>query len=206
MKFTGVSKSYGDKAVYRDFSAEFSGITAVLGASGSGKTTLLNMVAGLTDYDGEISGAGKTAYIFQQSRLIRHLTALENLVYVGAKRDMAEILLEKAGVASGLYPKEMSGGMADRVSMCRAFSVKSDTLLMDEPFRGLDVGTKTKMMELFMRLYEEEKPAVLFVTHSPYEAVSLASRAVIVGGGGIVADFFGKNLTEQNLVSVLKSL
>ena len=206
IEFKVVKKSFGDKTVYDGFSARFEGITAVLGRSGCGKTTLLNIAAGLVDYEGEVKITGEVSYIFQQPRLIKNLTVLENLLLVGAGKEQAESMLAEVGVDGNLYPKELSGGMADRVSLARAFVRGGGTLLMDEPFRGLDIGLKTRMTDLFGRLQRDRGGDVLFVTHSPYEACAVADRAVILDEGKIIADFSGEKLNEKNLIEILKTL
>lgn len=206
MKFKNIVKRFGDKTVYDGFSANFDGITAVLGRSGCGKTTLLNIAAKLTDYEGSVEVIGETSYIFQQPRLVKNLTVSENLTLIGADKAQAEKMLKEVGVDGGLYPKQLSGGMADRVSLARAFVRGGGTLLMDEPFRGLDIGLKSRIMELFKRLYGNSGGDVLFVTHSPFEACSLADRAVVLEGGEIIADLIGEELREDRLVEVLKAL
>ncbi|MCI9032032.1 MAG: ATP-binding cassette domain-containing protein [Clostridia bacterium] len=206
MKFKNIVKRFGDKTVYDGFSANFDGITAVLGRSGCGKTTLLNIAAKLTDYEGSVEVIGETSYIFQQPRLVKNLTVSENLTLIGADKAQAEKMLKEVGVDGGLYPKQLSGGMADRVSLARAFVRGGGTLLMDEPFRGLDIGLKSRIMELFKKLYGNSGGDVLFVTHSPFEACSLADRAVVLEGGEIIADLIGEELREDRLVEVLKAL
>ena len=206
MKFKNIVKRFGDKTVYDGFSANFDGITAVLGRSGCGKTTLLNIAAKLTDYEGSVEVIGETSYIFQQPRLVKNLTVSENLTLIGADKAQAEKMLKEVGVDGELYPKQLSGGMADRVSLARAFVRGGGTLLMDEPFRGLDIGLKSRIMELFKKLYGNSGGDVLFVTHSPFEACSLADRAVVLEGGEIIADLIGEELREDRLVEVLKAL
>lgn len=205
--FENIKKSFSDKTVYDGFSASFEGVTAILGRSGCGKTTLLNIAAGLTDYGGKVSkDSGGAAYMFQQPRLLKNLTVLENLLYSGAERGQAEQMLKRVEVDGALYPKQLSGGMADRAALARAFCSKESTLLMDEPFSGLDVGLKVRMMDLFKSLYYGSGRDVLFVTHSPFEAEYLSSRAVIIEGGKIIEDFTGDALTERALTDVLKEL
>ena len=206
IRLKGITKTYGDKAVYDGFDAEFEGITAVLGRSGCGKTTLLNIVAGLTDCGGSVERQRAVSYMFQQPRLIKNLTVLENLTYIGVPKSDAEEMLKKVEVEPSLYPKQLSGGMADRVSLARAFAKKGGTLLMDEPFRGLDIGLKSRIMELFKKLYNERGGDVLLVTHSPYEACALAGRAVVLENGKIIADLKADDLSEHALTDILKTL
>ena len=201
-----IVNKYGDRSVYDGFCANFEGAVAILGKSGCGKTTLLNIVAGLTDYGGKVTKDGDIAHMFQQPRLIKNLTVLENLEFAGADRESAKKMLERVEVGESLYPKQLSGGMADRVALARAFLKNAGVLLMDEPFRGLDIGLKVRIMELFCELRSEHPCDVLFVTHSPLEAARLADRAAIIDGGKIVADLRGENIDEKEIENVLVTL
>lgn len=205
--FHDITKSFGGKVVYDGFNARFEGVTAVMGKSGCGKTTLLNIAGSVIEFGGRVERAsGGVAYMFQQPRLLKNLTVLQNLLYIGAREEEACAMLEKVEVEGDLYPKQLSGGMADRVSLARAFVADAGTLLMDEPFSGLDVGLKVRIMDLFSALMKTNKRDVLFVTHNPFEAEYLAQRAVVIDEGKIIADFSGDELTQQNLTNVLKQL
>lgn len=146
-----ISKSYGDKTVFESFNASFpeSKITAVLGESGSGKTTLLNILAGLTDYSGEIKNAPKrAAFVFQRDRLVKNLTVKQNIELVTKTADVSAALEDFGlGGCENKYPEELSAGMARRVAILRAMLFDSDTVLMDEPFVNLDVALKYRLIE-----------------------------------------------------------
>ena len=187
------SKSFGGVTVFDSFFCVFNeGINVVMGPSGSGKTTLLNAVAGLVTYDGVIEideieyknkSSAAVSYVFQEHRLIAQKTVFQNLDFVLAgtisdkreRRQKIEEVLCRIGLGGegGLYPGQLSGGMAQRVSLARAFLYPSDILLMDEPFKGLDSDTKDNVIEVFFRLWEEGKRTVLFVTHDRLEAYRL---------------------------------
>ena len=193
IELKGITKAYGDVGVYRDFdlAIEEGKITCLLGESGCGKTTLLNILAGLTEYRGQISPELRCSYIFQQPRLVPSLTVSGNLKLVckdeNAVREMlsAVELLDKASA----FPSELSGGQAQRVSIARAFLYPSELILMDEPFSSLDTALKIRLIDAFVRLWREECRTAVFVTHDAEEAYMLAQRVLVLQGGRITADF-----------------
>lgn len=191
-----ISKRYGSTAVYENFSLslEEGKITCLLGASGCGKTTLLNMLAGLTPYEGKIENVPpRVSYIFQEERLLPNLTVRQNVALVLGKHaddgKISEILakVELTGKENA-YPSELSGGQRQRVSVARAFAYPSGLILMDEPFSSLDTALKIRLVDVFVRLWKEERRTAVFVTHDAEEAYMLAHRAVILRGGQIAAD------------------
>ena len=186
-----LTKAYGKTEVYRglDLSLEEGKITCILGESGSGKTTLLNCIAGLTDYIGQITPV-KCSYVFQTPRLVPNLTAEQNLSLVCRDKARVCVMLEVVGLGEkrGAYPKSLSGGQAQRVSLARAFLYESDALLMDEPFSSLDLRLKNEMHSLFLQINSRYRRTVLFVTHDVDEAVKLADRLLVLKGGKIVFD------------------
>lgn len=194
--FDRVSKSYGDTAVYKDFSltVEEGSITCLLGASGCGKTTLLNMIARLTPYEGKIENVPeRISYIFQEERLLPNLTVRQNVALVlgrGADRQKISEILEKVELSGkeDAYPSALSGGQAQRVSIARAFAYPSRLILMDEPFSSLDTALKIRLIDVFCRLWREERRTAVFVTHDVEEACMLAHRAIVLREGAIVAD------------------
>lgn len=185
------TKRYSGNTVYENFnlSVKEGGVTCILGESGSGKTTLLNAVAGLIKYEGSISKV-KCSYIFQMPRLVPNLTVYGNLKLVcpddGAIMDMLVKVRLEGKVNS--YPRELSGGQAQRVSIARAFLYKSDVILMDEPFSSLDLKLKGEIIRLFSEIRKQDDRTVLFVTHDADEAACLAERVIIINGGKAVFD------------------
>lgn len=211
-----VTKKYGDKIVLQNLSLDIENgeILAVLGASGVGKTTLLKMLSGIEEYDGEISGApDKKSYSFQEDRLIKNLTAAENIAYVlsGEKREKIAkardfLINAELGEFLDLYPKELSGGMARRVSLARAFAYGAPLLLMDEPFSGQDIALKSRLIEYFKKMWEKDKPTTIIVTHSPYEAMLLSSRIIILENKKIAFDKRASDTNQEEIISVLTRL
>lgn len=185
------TKRYSGNNVYENFnlSVKEGGVTCILGESGSGKTTLLNAVAGLIKYEGSISKV-KCSYIFQTPRLVPNLTVYGNLKLIcpddGAIMDMLVKVRLEDKVNS--YPRELSGGQAQRVSIARAFLYKSDVILMDEPFSSLDLKLKGEIIRLFSEIRKQDDRTVLFVTHDADEAACLAERVIIINGGKAVFD------------------
>ncbi len=192
MILKNIVKKYDEKVVFDHLDFElFDGeITAILGASGCGKTTLLNIISGLTDYEGEFLPPEKVSYIFQQQRLVPNLSVRGNLEYVLSDKkgneDSIKKIIEKIELSEYIdkYPAELSGGMAQRVSLARAFLYDASVMLMDEPFKGLDVSLKKRMIELLKKLLRGENRTVIFVTHDIDEALLLADRIVVMGEGG----------------------
>ncbi len=187
-----VSKNYGDKRVFDDLRLEIADgeITCILGASGEGKTTLLNIIAGLTDFDGEAELPEKVGYVFQEPRLLPHLTVAQNLAYAGGMVEIIDDLLEKTGLSAlkNKRAKLLSGGEKQRVAIVRAFACDASVLLLDEPFSSLDTALKIRLCELFASLWRERRTTAVMVTHDLEEALSLAHRIVVLKEGGIVYD------------------
>lgn len=172
---------------------------SVVGPSGCGKTTLLRILAGLESASsGVITCGGEqisgprpdVGVVFQQATLLPWNTVLTNvLLPAHLKNDKSETTVRRAeGLLAfmGLkdfakkYPFELSGGMQQRVSICRALMREPRILLMDEPFGALDAMTRESMNMELMRVWSEEKKTVIFITHSIPEAVLLGDRVVVM--------------------------
>lgn len=206
-----VSKFYGSKKVYKDFSINFEDdkITVLLGESGSGKTTLINMLAGLTDFTGEIKGdITPISIVFQNDRLVKNLTVFENVKLVVKNLSDEEIKdkLIQVGLKDYInaYPKTLSKGMARRVALIRAFLYPSNTLLLDEPFVNLDVALKFSLMDQLKELKSQIKKTVIFITHDVKEAVYLGDRIVVLKDGEIIEEINEiKEKTESELFGLM---
>ena len=189
LKVRNLTKSFGSLKVLDrlDLEAGQGEIVAVVGPSGCGKSTLLNIVAGLSGYDsGEVdTGGARVGYVFQEDRLLPWRTARENIALAGSGRDpeAVEELLRLMGLDGfgGYYPGELSGGMRQRCAIARAYHYHCDTLLMDEPFKSLDAGLRREMLRAFLAMWRERRRTVLFITHEVEEALTVASRIVVLG-------------------------
>ncbi len=168
-------KSFGDKVVLSGFSARFpyGKNSSIMAASGKGKTTLLRILMGLEIQDsGIISGlqGKKIAMVFQEDRLCETLSAYVNIaVASGAKKQDIEQGLCQMGLREEIYApvSTLSGGMKRRVAILRALLFKSEIILLDEPFKGLDEETKKQTIEL-VKMYADGR-TLLVVTHSKEE-------------------------------------
>lgn len=187
-----ITKKYEDEVIFENFNLSIpqNKITCILGESGVGKTTLLNMIVRITEYQGEISLVDKIAYIFQEPRLIPSLTVEENLKFIAplAKVEEIDALLSILEIKEKKknYPRQLSGGEQQRVSIARAFLYDAPLILMDEPFSSLDLSLKYRLIRHFAILWKQTKKTVLFVTHTIDEALWLANEIVILSKGRIV--------------------
>lgn len=171
----------------------------VIGPSGCGKTTLLRIVAGLEQFDagqvlidGEmVMGPGPDrAVVFQSFALLPWANVLDNVTFGAEMRGLPKEQREKAAREliqtvglSGFerrYPRQLSGGMQQRVGLARALAVNPRILLMDEPFGSLDEQTRRLLQEELIRVWERDRKTVLFITHSMEEAVLLADRVILM--------------------------
>jgi len=182
-----------------DLEVEKGEFVVVLGPSGCGKTTLLRIVAGLTRWDsGEVLVNGRPVtgpspdcgVVFQDFALLPWATVADNVAFglelrgVGRRErlETAERLIETVGLKgfSDHYPRELSGGMQQRVGLARALSIDPANLLLDEPFGSVDALTRRLLQEDLLRLHFETRKTVLLVTHSVDEAVRLGDRIVLL--------------------------
>jgi NitT/TauT family transport system ATP-binding protein len=202
---SGVGKSFrnGVKALaHVDLAVASGTFLSLVGPSGCGKSTLLRMMAGLAQPStGSVRRSeGDLGFVFQEPTLMPWATVEDNvylpLRLAGWSRARAAPRIAETLAAVGLadfarvYPRQLSGGMRMRVSIARALVTEPRLLLLDEPFAALDEFTRFKLNEDLLRLWQRRRWTVVFVTHSIYEAVFLASRVVVMTPrpGRIVAD------------------
>ncbi|MEO8080853.1 MAG: ABC transporter ATP-binding protein [Caldimonas sp.] len=172
---------------------------SIVGPSGCGKTTLLNMLAGfekptrgelLVDGKGISEPGWERAVVFQEYALFPWYTISQNIRYGLRRKGLSEAeqkervehyiaLVGLVGFESR-YPRELSGGMRQRVSIARALAVNPTILLMDEPFASLDVQTREYMQDELLKIWQREPKTVIFVTHGIDEAIKLSDRVAIM--------------------------
>ena len=175
-----------------------------MGKSGAGKTTLLKILAGLLPCE-EYREKPRVSCVFQNDRLIPNLTVEKNLLFVAPEADVAG-LLQKVGLseARNKYPRELSGGMARRAAILRAFAYPADLVLLDEPFHNLDVALKYKIMDELSALLRENESTAVLVTHTAEEALYLADEIAVMDGGKIAARFPNGDRAGERLLSILR--
>lgn len=190
IKFDNVTKKFGDLYVLKDFSIEIpkKGTICIFGPSGCGKTTFVNLLSGIIKPDnGKILGVDykNISFIFQEDRLIPWITVKENVAAVISGKDknrIAEELLLSVGLKDFMNkkPGELSGGMCRRVAIARALAYDSQILILDEPFRGLDLETKDSIIKLIKK--RQKNKLSILITHSMNEALTLSDSVYVFKG------------------------
>ncbi len=179
------------------FSVKKGSIVCIVGASGCGKSTLLRAISGLDPlHDGTVTIDGKTVtrpestrgMVFQEHRLFPWMTVEQNIGYVlnGKKKDERAAIIKKYTELVGLtgfeksYPKQLSGGMAQRAGIARALANDPSVLLLDEPFGALDTFTKISMQKELKRIQRSSGTTMIMVTHDIDEAVYLSDKVIVL--------------------------
>lgn len=210
LEVKNVSKGFGPKGkrteVLEDITLEIAQgeFVAIIGYSGAGKTTLMSLFAGLSKPDsGSIKLNGKSmdgpgpdrGIVFQNYSLLPWLTVYENIALAvdqvfpqwtpEQRRQHIEkqIAMVNLTPARSKIPRELSGGMRQRVSVARALSLKPDILLLDEPLSALDALTRANLQDEINRICQEEKKTVILITNDPDEAILLADRVIPLTAG-----------------------
>mgnify|MGYP005994530923 FL=1 len=193
-------------------------VLSIVGPSGGGKTTLLHLCAGLLDVEeGTITNSFITSsFAFQESRLLPWKNVIDNialgLLANGVKKAEAIKLSQEVALKFGLeeddfekFPKDLSGGMKQRVSFARALVVKPSLLFLDEPFSALDIGLKKELQTHLLNEVKENNLTILFITHDLMEAIRLSDKILLLEAdpGHIVKEFeFNVDIQERDDVFV----
>jgi NitT/TauT family transport system ATP-binding protein len=199
VQFRGISTNFGAVNVLNDVSLDVAEgeFLCIVGPSGCGKSTLLNIAGGfLEPTTGEVTIDGEAVtgpdrrriFVFQERGVFPWLTVEDNIgfglfdVAPAERRQRIEHYVNLVGLKGfeRSYPRELSGGMKQRVEVARALAVNPDVLYLDEPFGALDSITRLQMRSELLRIWEADRKTVLFVTHDIEESVQLADRVVVI--------------------------
>ncbi|MDQ5812738.1 MAG: betaine/proline/choline family ABC transporter ATP-binding protein, partial [Actinomycetota bacterium] len=227
IEFREVSKTYpgSSRPVVNDLSFEIpeGEVCVLVGPSGCGKTTSMRMVNRLIEptegeilIDGELNTSmsgtqlrRKIGYAIQQIGLFPHRTIADNIATVpsllgwdkGRIKTRVDELLELVGLDPGVYrdryPAELSGGQQQRVGVARAMAADPPIMLMDEPFGAVDPITRERLQDEFLRIQQEIRKTIVFVTHDIDEAIKMGDKIAILKQGGILAQYD----TPENILS-----
>ncbi len=228
-----LSMSYGTDRIIEDISlcVEKGELVSLLGISGVGKTTLFNILSGLEApcegdvyLNGEcITGkCGKIGYMQQSDLLLPFKSVIGNamipLVLKGVGKETAKkeaaAVLEEFGLLEcvRMYPKQLSGGMRQRVALARTFLTKCSVMLFDEPFSALDAITRSDMQKWFKRVVKEHGISGVFITHDIDEAIILSDRIYILKGdvgrigGEIRVDFDTEDTLSEKFIKLKREI
>jgi ABC-type nitrate/sulfonate/bicarbonate transport system ATPase subunit len=197
--FSKISMTFGNTHVLDDInlSVNQGEFVCLLGPSGCGKSTLLNIVGGfITPSEGEVTIDGERVtgpdprriFVFQERGVFPWLTVEQNIGFglfrqpEKERRERIAHYVQLVGLKGfeQSYPRELSGGMKQRLEVARALAVNPDVLYLDEPFGALDSITRLQMRRELLRIWQAEKKTILFVTHDIEESVQLADRVVVL--------------------------
>lgn len=160
------------------FSAKKGERVCICAPSGEGKTTLLRIIAGLlAPQSGKAAAEGKIGMVFQSDVLFPWATALENVMNTCGRKE-AEYWLSRFGLSEDMnkYPAQLSGGMCRRAALARAVGFEPDVLLLDEPFKGLELELKKEIMDILSEYFKER--IIIFTTHDDFEREYFSTSAV----------------------------
>ena len=206
----GVSKFYGEKAVFKDLdiTVKVGSFTTILGPSGCGKSTLLRSIAGLEILSGGSVHLGErditslrpqernVGMVFQNYALFPNMNVRQNVLFGLKQKKMPKVeanalvneMLENVGLAelSESYPSQLSGGQKQRVALARSLVVKPELLLLDEPLSALDAKMRKSLRELLLRFNEDYNLTMICVSHDQEEALSMSDEIFVMHNGKFV--------------------
>jgi len=221
LKVLNVSHSFGFSDILKDisFTLKKGKVISIVGPSGGGKTTLLHLCAKLLTLEmGKIKNSFKSSsFAFQEARLLPWKNVIDNIALglkaQGMAKDKREKEAKEIALKFGLekddfykFPKDLSGGMKQRVSFARALVTNPTLLFLDEPFSALDIGLKKELQSLLLRIIEEKELSILFITHDLMEAIKLSDEVLVLKAepvGHIIKSFifnYPKNLRDNTFV------
>lgn len=214
-----INKKFNDKVVFENFNIDFykNQVNCIIGKSGCGKTTLLNIISGVIENDNkDLQSIDKESisYIFQDDRLIDWLTVKENITLVIKRlydkkkcEKLSNKYLELIGIKEyeNYYPQMLSGGLRQRVNIARAFIYPSKFIIMDEPFKSIDIVNKEIIINNFKNILKKEGRTVFFVTHDIDEALLLSDKIYILGDSPVKVKniFKNENITKNDIYKLI---
>ena len=214
-----INKKFNDKIIFKNFHIDFykNQVNCIIGKSGCGKSTLLNIISGIIpndDKEFKTIENQEISYIFQDDRLIDWLTVEENIKLVVKKmynkqkcRELCDKYLDLVGIKEykNYYPQMLSGGLRQRVNIARAFIYPSKIIIMDEPFKSIDIINKDIIINNLKKILEKEQRTVLFVTHDIDEALLLSDKVYVLGNSPVEIKkiFTSTNITKNEISKLI---
>ncbi len=213
LEVRNLNHHFGFTEILRDinFTLNKGKILSIVGPSGGGKTTLLHLCSGLLDVEeGSITNTfDSSSFAFQEGRLLPWKNVIDNialgLLAKGKNKSISTQKAKEIALKFGLeeedflkFPKDLSGGMKQRVSFARALVVKPSLLFLDEPFSALDIGLKKELQTHLIEISKEENISILFITHDIMEAIRLSDEILLLKADpGHIAKKFSYELTQE---------
>lgn len=209
MIIENINIAYENNIIYEKFNIKFEDnkINCIIGKSGCGKTTLLNYIA-----DELLEREVKLSYVFQNDNLIPWKTVYGNLKIIGKKYmekyildEEIDKLLKNVGLSEYkyYYPHQISGGMRQRVNFVRAIIGAPDIILMDEPFKSLDIKCKNEMIKMVKKINREKNTTIILVTHDKNEIINLANSVYLLGDRPIR---ILENIKENDIKNIIEKI
>jgi len=213
LEVKNLNHHFGFTEILRDisFTLNKGKILSIVGPSGGGKTTLLHLCSGLLDVEeGSVTNTfDSSSFAFQEGRLLPWKNVIDNIaIGLLAKGEKKSVAIQKAkeiALKFGLeeedflkFPKDLSGGMKQRVSFARALVVKPSLLFLDEPFSALDIGLKKELQTHLIEISKEDNISILFITHDMMEAIRLSDEILLLKADpGHIVKKFSYDLTQE---------